>query len=463
MPRGTRKIQFGRKRITLHVHVETPEKPPESKKSPSFFVREPEDSPTPSFHKYVTSEIERKSRLSRDDRDFYYSLTDAEQSKYEGLITEITDQTGKSVEPMRFRTLGSSLPNDLKLKILSRLDRQQETGSAGNDAAKFFCWAEAALALPLRRACVPDIVKGGGAATYLANAKQALDASTYGHETAKQALLECVAQWIHDPVRPTRPIGLQGVMGNGKTTLISRGLAGATSRPFSFLPLGGATDASYLIGHSYTFEGSMPGKIAECLCVAGCMNPIIYFDELDKVSETPKGDEITNVLIHLTDTAQNSHFKDRFLGNVSVDLSHAMIVFSFNDISKVNKILLDRLYVIETDTFDTAAQRVIAKTHIVPRTLSELGLSGDICFEDGAAEKCVIPGSGGVRNIKKMVETLCRKAIIWNLTREPSLILPLSLEDFMLQGLVVVVTVSAVEKIISLQSTTATVPVGMYI
>ena len=119
-----------------------------------------------------------------------------------------------------------------------------------------------------------------------------------------------------------------GPMGNGKTTLVKEGIAKMINRPFEFISLGGATDSCYLDGHSYTYEGSIPGKIVDIVKKAKCMNPVIYFDELDKVSETPKGEEIINLLIHLTDFSQNDHFIDKYYNNIPIDLSKALFIFS---------------------------------------------------------------------------------------------------------------------------------------
>ena len=129
-----------------------------------------------------------------------------------------------------------------------------------------------------------------------------------------------------------------GPMGNGKTTLVKEGIAKMINRPFEFIILGGATDSCYLDGHSYTYEGSIPGKIVDIVKKAKCMNPVIYFDELDKVSETPKGEEIINLLIHLTDFSQNDHFIDKYYNNIPIDLSKALFIFSLNDLEKVNPI-----------------------------------------------------------------------------------------------------------------------------
>ena len=112
--------------------------------------------------------------------------------------------------------------------------------------------------------------------------------------------------------------------------------------------MGGATDSSFLEGHSYTYEGSNWGKIVDILIQSKCMNPVIYFDELDKISGTPKGEEIIGILTHLTDTTQNSQFHDKYFSSLDFDLSKALFIFSYNDEDKINPILRDRMYRIET-------------------------------------------------------------------------------------------------------------------
>ena len=144
------------------------------------------------------------------------------------------------------------------------------------------------------------------------NAKQILDNAVYGMEDAKMQILQMVGQWISNPNSLGSAIAVKGPPGTGKTTLIKEGVSKILNRPFAFLALGGATDASFLEGHSYTYEGSTWGKIVDILIKCKCMNPLIYFDELDKISETPKGEEIAGILTHLTDTTQNDKFHDKY-------------------------------------------------------------------------------------------------------------------------------------------------------
>ena len=129
--------------------------------------------------------------------------------------------------------------------------------------------------------------------------------------------------------------------------------------------MGGASDGSFLEGHSFTYEGSVWGKIVNVLMESKCMNPVIYFDELDKVSETQKGDEIINILIHLTDTSQNTQFNDKYYQGINFDLSKATIIFSYNDYSKINPILRDRIINIKTSSLKIPEKITMSKRILI--------------------------------------------------------------------------------------------------
>ena len=129
-----------------------------------------------------------------------------------------------------------------------------------------------------------------------------------------------IGKWIKNPMSQGNVLALQGPMGNGKTTLVKDGIAKALGRPFAFISLGGASDSSYLNGHSLTYEGSVWGRIVDILIKSKCMKPVIYFDELDKVSDTNHGEEIIGILTHLTDPSQNSEFSDKYFSGIKLFL-----------------------------------------------------------------------------------------------------------------------------------------------
>ena len=115
-------------------------------------------------------------------------------------------------------------------------------------------------------------------------------------------------------------------------------------RPFSFIAIGGQDNGSSLNGHNYTYVGSEWGKFVDILIKNKCMNPIIFIDELDKVSKTENGKEIIGILTHLVDSTQNDCFQDKYFNGIELDLSKALFIFSYNDAELIDKILLDRVH-----------------------------------------------------------------------------------------------------------------------
>jgi ATP-dependent Lon protease len=203
-------------------------------------------------------------------------------------------------------------------------------------------------------------------------------------------------------------IALKGPMGVGKTSFAKHGVADALKRPFEFFSLGGAADAANLVGHAYTYEGSTWGRVVDSLIAARCMNPVMYFDELDKVSTTPQGEEIVSMLIHMTDRSQNTQFHDRYFAGVDFDLSQCLFVFSFNDESKVHPILKDRMQVIHCGGYTADEKRVILTQYVWPQILQRINL-GDLTITDEAIKYLISEYSKdeeGVRTLIRAVESL---------------------------------------------------------
>jgi ATP-dependent Lon protease len=179
-------------------------------------------------------------------------------------------------------------------------------------------------------------------------------------------------------------------------------------RPFEFFSLGGAADSANFVGHSYTYEGAQWGRIADSLMGAQCMNPVMYFDELDKVSTTPHGEEIISMLIHLTDRSQNSQFHDRYFAGVDFDLSQCLFVFSFNDESKVHPILRDRMQVIHCSGYSADEKKIILNQYVWPQILERIKMNG-LTITDDAVKFLINDYSNeeeGVRTLIRAVETL---------------------------------------------------------
>ena len=209
----------------------------------------------------------------------------------------------------------------------------------------------------------------------------------------------------------------------GKTTLCKKGLARCLvdendeSRPFAFIALGGARNGSYLDGHNYTYLGSTWGRIVEILIDTKCMNPIIYIDELDKVSCTEHGKEIVGILTHLTDPSQNEEFTDKYFSGVKLDLSKCIIVFSYNDSSLIDPILRDRIVEVNVKSISKKEKIHITKEFLLPEILDMIGyLKQDFIFNDDAIDYLIetYTHEAGVRKLKEKFFELFREI---NLTK----------------------------------------------
>jgi hypothetical protein len=193
------------------------------------------------------------------------------------------------------------------------------------------------------------------------------------------------------------------------TTLVKEGICKALGLPFGFVPLGGVSDGSYLVGHSYTYEGSRWGRIIEILMECGCMNPILFFDELDKVSNTRYGEEIKNILIHLTDFAQNANFNDKYFSDIQLDLSRCLMIFSYNDSEAVSPILRDRMVTIKASGYNTNDKVHIVEQHMLRELFDKYSFKdGDIVFSKEVIQYIITKTEEeqGVRNLKRSLESI---------------------------------------------------------
>ena len=224
---------------------------------------------------------------------------------------------------------------------------------------------------------------------YMIQVKITLDKAVHGHDKAKKQVERIIAQWINGDVNScaSHVLGFEGNPGIGKTTL-AKGLADClkdehgNSRPFALIALGGDSNASTLLGHSYTYVGSSWSQLVQILMDSKCMNPIILFDEVDKISKTEHGKEITGVLTHLLDTTQNSSFQDKYFSGIELDLSKALFILSYNDPESIDKIVLDRVHRIKFDSLSIEDKIVIANKHLLPELYKQVGLENMIEFTD---------------------------------------------------------------------------------
>jgi len=245
---------------------------------------------------------------------------------------------------------------------------------------------------------------------YMTNVKKTLDKAVHGHDKAKKQIERIIGQWINGE-QTGYCFGFEGPPGVGKTSLSKRGLSDCLkdekgiSRPFAMIQMGGDSNGSSLHGHNYTYVGSTWGSIVQILIDKKCMNPIIFIDEVDKISRTENGKEIVGILTHLLDPAQNDCFQDKYFTGIDLDLSKALFILSYNDASAIDKILLDRVHRIKFNSLSLEDKLIICKTHILPEVYTKMGLEDMIKIEDDVLRFIIdeYTSESGVRKLKEII------------------------------------------------------------
>jgi ATP-dependent Lon protease len=269
---------------------------------------------------------------------------------------------------------------------------------------------------------------------YLSFVRETLDDAIYGQHDSKREVERIIAQWMNGNMDGC-VLGFHGPPGVGKTCFAKKGISkclvdkDGNNRPFCFLQLGGASDGHILEGHNYTYLGSKCGRLVEFLMESKCMNPIIYFDELDKISQSEKGKEITNILIHLIDKSQNKEIYDRFYSGIELDFSKCIFIFSYNDASKVDRILRDRITEIKISSLKLKEKIVVTQKY----TLKDL--SKELNFECELNEDLIeyiienYTHEAGVRKLNEKLTEIFREINLRYIEKQDTIIITTELID----------------------------------
>jgi len=375
-------------------------------------------------------------------------------------------------KPYLLHLVDLDIPDQYKACALRKINTMRSMSPYGNsEYYKIKSWVDAFLKIPFNKYNNLPISFADGIEQchdFMENSKKILDSVTYGLEDAKMQIMQMIGLWLVNPNAVGCAIAIKGPPGTGKTTLIKEGISKILNRPFALIALGGCGDSGFIDGFDYTYEGSKHGKIIDILIQCGCMNPVILFDELDKLSDSFKGQEITGVLTHLTDSTQNSKFCDKYFSEISINMSKALFIFSYNDETMVNPILKDRMYKIETKGYKTKDKLIIAKDYLLPKIREEIKFSSEsIVFSDEILEYIIndfTEKEDGVRNLKRCLEIVFKKLNLYRLMK-PNINLFENSEGLKLKNKIsfpCILSKQMIDDLIN-KATTKDIPYGMYV
>lgn len=362
---------------------------------------------------------------NNNNHNYFKEITIKKQDK---IIKELKKLNEKKEEiPLIFKLLDMNISQNTKKVVLKKINMINSINPNSGEYYKLDNWIQTFFSIPINKnSNLPVSIRDGyeKCSNYIEKCKNILDNAIYGMNDAKIQFMQLIGQWINNPDSIGTSIALKGPMGTGKTTLLKNGISKLLNREIAFIALGGASDGSFLEGHSYTYEGSTYGKIVDILIQCKTSNPIIYFDELDKVSDTPKGEEIIGILTHLTDTTQNTQFHDKYMSEIDIDMSKCLFIFSYNEEHKVNKILKDRMYVIETNGYNTKDKIIISHNFLIPTIEETLRLNkGDIIINDDILSYIIEKATNnekGVRNLKRQLEIIYNRINLYRFLKKDS-------------------------------------------
>lgn len=408
-------------------------------------LRQDTDSDTPKRRKIVKGKKRPASNDIKNPEMIYYDQTekkyynglDDEQKRYIADLEKSIRAMNKEDIPIRFKILFSKIDPKIKAIAIKKLKFMYEMDESSSEYFKTANWIDALCRLPVGKYnslpisfnnSIDDI------RTFINNTKIKLDETVYGHAEAKDQIIRFLAQRISNPRSVgNNVIGLEGPPGVGKTLIAKWGISRALDLPFQFVSLSGSEDSSHFTGHSFTYEGSTFGKLADMLMKAECMNPIIFMDELDKVSQTFKGEEITNLLIHLTDSTQNDKFQDKYFMDVDFDLSQCLFIFSYNNADLVNPILKDRMIQIKVDGYKVDDKVKIAQNYLLRDLCKQFNFQREnIIIPDSVMKYMInnkVEQEEGVRNLKRALELILSNINLNILLAEENMVYPFKVTE----------------------------------
>ena len=308
----------------------------------------------------------------------------------------------------KIKILQSNMPYHNKVMAYKHMEIMESynSNSSSEEYNKYKTWLDTLLKIPFDKYYTMTV---DNTLEYMKNIRSILDEELSFMENAKDHIINIISHLIRNPTSNVNALGLYGNKGLGKTQFVET-IAKALKRPLIRISLGGNSDVTTLKGHNFTYIGSQPGKIIDAIINSNIMNPIIFFDEIDKVSNSNKGSEIIGFLIHLIDLTTNKKYNgDEYFSGIEFNLSRALFIFSYNNPDLLDPILADRIYKIKINNYTVNEKIEITKTHLINKILKDfLFTNSQIQFENDAIKYIIelSKNEDGLRLIKSNIHTI---------------------------------------------------------
>ena len=389
--------------------------------------------------KYIFKRGEKKGDFCKEICDLDQDFCKKHASKTKDKSTFI-----ESLKPIRINNLKKinqdyiketilNIPTNDNNKsiILKHYNNMKRSGSDTTEYYKNQIFVDASLSYPWDKSYnINDQIQDKGIKDFLNLLKFNLDEEIYGMNSVKNEILNVICKFITNPNSNRNNIALYGGAGVGKSKFV-KVLSDVLKIPIKTVSLGGVKDSAFFLGHGYVYVESGPGKILQNIIDSKINNPIIYFDELDKVSETDNGKDIFSFLCYLTDPVQNKNYSDHYFYGMHFDLSKVFYIFTFNDINKIDKILLDRLNIINVEMPKEQDIIYIIEHHCIPEIINNIGIKNKVVFDKSSILYIIKYYKGlintsvtsGIREYYRIIEK-----ILLELNKQ--ILLNSSLEDF---------------------------------
>ncbi len=346
----------------------------------------------------IENDIRKKTKSKVEESQKEYFLR--EQLKV--IQAELGTDTQSESDELYEAIVSSNFPKPVQDKLLKELSKFNKAPFGSPEATVLRTYIETCLEIPFNKYSKDN--------SSVANARKILDADHYGLTKVKERILEFIAVKELNPEIKNQIICLVGPPGVGKTSLCAS-VARALKRKYVRVSLGGIRDEAEIRGHRKTYVGAMPGRIINALCECKTLNPLMVFDEIDKMTSDMRGDP-ASAMLEVLDGEQNKAFRDHFV-EMDVDLSRCMFIATANSLDGIPKPLIDRMEIIELSSYTRNEKFHIAKDHLVPKQLKHHGLNKRLVKISDDVINTLAEGytaEAGVRNLERMLASLCRKA-----------------------------------------------------